>query len=140
MFISTNAKFEPCSVKRNFGRSVLTVCTTCAIYLLPGIMKVTKTSMVKREYSKPTKNYQKLITQRIRKKPYLAQYTKICKSSSAFGQRPLPTLINDSLSSNCQGIFLLSSLICVQSRKKHGPRCPTISCQKISATRKSPEG
>ena len=36
-----------------------------------------KTSMVEREYSKTMKNPQKLITKRILKAPYLAQYTKI---------------------------------------------------------------
>ena len=81
---STNAKFEPCSVKRNFGRSILTVCTTCAISLLPGIMKVTKTSTVEREYSKTGKNHHKLITKRIRKAPYLAQYTAIGKVIKLF--------------------------------------------------------
>ena len=31
-----------CAVKRNFCRSIWTVCTTCTISLLPGIMKVKK--------------------------------------------------------------------------------------------------
>ena len=56
---------------------IWTVCTTCSISLLPAIMKVTKTSTVEREYSKITKNHQKLITKRIYKAPCLAQYTKI---------------------------------------------------------------
>ena len=42
MFLSTNAKFEPGSVKRYFCRSIWTVCTTCTISLLPGNMKVNK--------------------------------------------------------------------------------------------------
>ena len=113
---STNAKFEPCSVKRSFGRSILTVCTTCAISLLPGIMQVTKSSKVEREYSKTTKNHQKLITKRIRKAPYLAQYTKLDKVIKRFRAA---ALINDSLSSNFRGVFLSSSWIFVQSRKKH---------------------
>ena len=37
-------------------------------------------------------------------------------------------------------MFLSSSWICVQSSKKNWPRCVQISCQKISAPRKSPEG
>ena len=117
-FFSTNAKFEPCSVKRNFGRSTLTVCTTCAISLLPGIMKVTKTSTVEREYSKTRKNHHNLISKRLRKATW-HNTLKLAKSSSSFGQRPLLTLIIDSLSSNFRGIFLLSSWFCVQSRKKH---------------------
>ena len=84
MFFSTNAKFEPCSVKRNFGRSILTVCTTCATSLLPCIMKVTKTSTVEGKYSKTRKNHHKLITKRIHKAPYLAQYTKIGKVIKLF--------------------------------------------------------
>ena len=83
-FLSTNAKFEPCLVKQNFCRLILTVCTTCAISLLPVIMKVTKTTTVEREYSKTTKNHQKLITQRIREAPYLAQNTKIGKVIKRF--------------------------------------------------------
>ena len=84
MFLSTNAKFEPCSVKQNFCRSILTVCTTCAISLLPGMTKVTKMLTLEREYSKTTKNHQKLITQRIRDAPYLAQYSKIGKGIKRF--------------------------------------------------------
>ena len=38
------------------------------------------------------------------------------------------------------GIFLASSWVCAQSRKKHWPRCVKISCQKVSAPRKSPKG
>ena len=83
-FLSTNAKFEPCLVKQNFCRLILTVCTTFAIFLLPVVMKVTKTTTVEREYSKTTKNHQKLITQRIREAPYLAQYTKIGKVIKLF--------------------------------------------------------
>ena len=40
--LRTNAKFEPGSVKRNFCRSIWTVCTTCAISLLPVNIKVKK--------------------------------------------------------------------------------------------------
>ena len=74
------------------------------------------------------------------KRPTWHNTLKLAKSSSAFGQRSLLTLINDSLSSNFRGIFLSSFLICVQSLEKHWPRCVKISCQKISTTRKSPEG
>ena len=45
----------------------------------------------------------------------------------------------DILSQICLIIFLLSSWICVQCRNKHRVRCVKISCQKISAKRKSPE-
>ena len=135
-----NAKFEPASVNRIFCRSIWTVCTTCTISLLPGIMKVKKTSTIDRELSKTTQNYQLLTTKRIRKAPYLPNILKLAKSSSAFGQRPLLTLINDSLSLNFMDIFLSSSWICVQSRTKHWPRFVKISCQKISAPRKSPKG
>ena len=72
------------------------------------------------------------------KRPTWHNTLKSAKSSSAFEQRHLLTLINDSLS--FQGMFLSSSWICVQSRKKHWPICVKISCQKISAPRKSPEG
>ena len=43
-----------------------------------------KNSTIDREYSKTTKNQQKLITKRIRKEPYLAQYTKIGKVIKRF--------------------------------------------------------
>ena len=65
-------------------RLIWTVCTTCAISLLLGIMNVTKTSTVESEYSKTTKDHQKLITKRIRKAPYLAQYTKVGKVIKRF--------------------------------------------------------
>ena len=65
---------------------------------------------------------------------------KLAKSSSAFAQRSLLTLINDSFSLNFLGIFHSSLLICVQSRKTHWLRCVKISCQKISTPRKSREG
>ena len=42
MFLRINAKFEPGAVKRNFCRSIWTVCTTCTISLLPGIMNIKK--------------------------------------------------------------------------------------------------
>ena len=72
------------SVKQNFCRSIWTVCTACTISLLPGVMKVVKTSPVEREYSKTTKIHQKLITKRIYEVPYLAQYTKIGKVIKRF--------------------------------------------------------
>ena len=49
-----------------------------------GDYEVEKTNMVEREYSKITKNHQKLITNRISKAPKLAQYTKIGKVSKHF--------------------------------------------------------
>ena len=84
MFLSTNVKFEPCFSEAKLGRSILTVVTTCANSLFSGIMKVTKTSTIEMEYSTTTKNHQKLITKRIRKAPYLAQYTKIGKVNKRF--------------------------------------------------------
>ena len=83
-FCGTYAKFEPCSVRQNLCRSIWTVCTTCTRSILPGIMKVKQTSTLARKYSKTTKNHQKLITKRIRKAPYLAQYTKIYKVIKRF--------------------------------------------------------
>ena len=66
---------------------------------------------------------------------------KLAKSSSAFGQRPLLTLINDSLSSKFRSIFLSSSRVCVQRGEENTDQDVfKISCQKISVTRKSPEG
>ena len=47
-------------------------------------MKVTKTNTTEREYSKITKNHQKLIRKRIRKAPYLAKCTKISKVIKRF--------------------------------------------------------
>ena len=84
MFFRTIIKFEPGAVKWNICRSISTVCTTCTISLLPGIMKVKRTSTVEREYSKTKKNHKKLITKRIGKAPYLAQYTKIGKVIKSF--------------------------------------------------------
>ena len=63
------------------------------------------------------------------KRPTWHNTLKSAKSSSAFGERPLLTLINDSLSLNFLGMFLSSSWICVQNRKKNWPRCVQISCQ-----------
>ena len=84
MFLRTHAKFATGAVKRNFCRSIWTLCTTCAISLLPGIIKVKKNSTVEREYSKTKKNHQKLITKRKRKAPYLTQYTEIDKVIKRF--------------------------------------------------------
>ena len=83
-----------------------------------------------------------LILKHIRKAPNFSQTLKSAKSSSAkpFGQQPLLTLINDSLSLNFLGIFLSSSWMCVQRRKKFWPKYVKISFQIISATGKSPEG
>ena len=136
MFLSTNAKFEPSSVKRNFCRSIWTVCTTCAISLLPKIMKVTKTSTMEREYSKITKHHQEVITKRKRKAPFLVQYTKIGKVIKRFRTAAFTDL------GQWQFVLKLSAHLSsvFKSRKKHWPRCVKISCQKISATRKSPEG
>ena len=81
MFLRTNTKFEPGSVKRSFCRFIWTVCMTWPISLPSDIMKWNKkkTSTLGREYSKTTKNHLKLIRKRIRKALYLAQYTKIGK-------------------------------------------------------------
>ena len=125
------------TLKRNFCRPIWTVCTTCAISLLPGFMKVTKTRTVEREYSKTTKILQKFKTKRLRKVPFPAQYTKIIKR---FRTVAFTDLDQWQFVIKLWGNLSSSSLICVQSRKKHWPRCVNISCQKISAIRTSPEG
>ena len=79
-----NATIEPSSVKRNNGTSILTVCTTCTLSLLPDIMKVKKSNTLEREYSKNNEKHQKLITNHISLAPHLAQYTKIGKVSKRF--------------------------------------------------------
>ena len=84
MFLRTNAKFEPGAVQRNLCRSIRTVCMTCTISLVPGIMMVKKSCTIEWEYSKTKKNHQKLITKRKRKAPYLAQYTTIGKVIKRF--------------------------------------------------------
>ena len=140
MFLRTIAKFEPGAVKRNFCRSIWTVCTTCTISLLPGVMKVKNTSTVEREYSKTKKNQRKLITKCKRKAPYLAQYTKIGKGIKRFRTAAFTDLDQWKFVKNFLGMFLSSPWICVQSRKKNWPKYVQISCQKISAPRKSPEG
>ena len=136
MFLSTNAKFEPYSVKRNFCRSISTVRTTFMISLLPGIMKVTKTSTVQRDYVQTTKNHLKLITKRIRKAPYRAQYTKIGKVIKRFRTAAFTDLDQWPFWAS---FFHHPGSVYKVGRKRR-PRCVKISCQKINVTRKSPEG
>ena len=101
MFLMTNAKFEPGSLKRNFCRSILTVCTTCTISLLPGIVKLKDTSTVEREYSKNNEKSSEIDKKKNAnvKRPYLAQYTKIGRGLQTLSDSGLLlTLINESLS------------------------------------------
>ena len=143
MFLRTNAKFEPGSVKQNFWRPIWTVCTTCTIFLLN--YEGEKTSTIERECSK--KKQRKIIKHWLKNLAYMYvmrstwhKTIQSAKSSSAFAQWLLLTLINVSLSFTFLGIILLSSWIWVQRRKKYWPRFDEISCQKKSATRKSLEG
>ena len=86
-----------------------------------------------------SQNNKNLITKRIRKAPYLVQYTKIGKVLKRFPRPAFTDLDNWQFVLKYSG-HLLSSWTCLQSRKKHWPRRVKISCQKISANRKSPEG
>ena len=138
MFLRINAKFEPGSIMRNFGKSIWTMCTICTIYLLPGIMKGKIT--MKKECSKTTKTYQKLIRDRIGKAPYLVQYTNIGKVIRRFQTAAFTD------SDQCHFVLKLSGLLsfiilnlCAKKEDTR-PRFVKISCQKISATRKSQEG
>ena len=63
-----------------------------ARYLYFWLIEGRKTSTVEREYSKTTKNHRKLIIKRIRKAPYLAQYTKIGKVTKRFWTAALTDL------------------------------------------------
>ena len=87
MFLTTNIKFEPGSVKRNFCRSILTVYTTCTISLLPGNMKVNKPEGSRRNIKKQRKNHHKLITKCTCKASFLSHNTKIFSKNFSYVHR-----------------------------------------------------
>ena len=127
-------------MKRNFCKSIWTVCTTCTVSLLPGIMEVKTTSgwsigNIPKQHKIIIKWEQNAYV----KRPTWHNTLKSAKSSSVFGQRHLLTLINDSLSLNFMDIFLLSSWIFVKRRKKHWPRCVKIILSENKCTQKYAE-
>ena len=100
-----------------------------------------KTSTVDREYSKTKKNHQTLITKRIRKAPYLAQYTIIGKVIKRFRTAGLYWPWSMTV---CPKIFWACFFHHSESVYKVGRNTEQdvfrISCQKISVPRKSQEG
>ena len=86
MFSKANAKFEPCSEKRNFCRSIWTVCKTRTVSLLPGIMKVKKTVRARGNIPKQRKIIRNWYQNAYVKRPYRHNTPKSAKSLSAFGQ------------------------------------------------------
>ena len=72
MFKSGFAKFEPRSVKRNFGTSVWIVLYDISAFGYHGDQIVV---VVERECSKPAENQQTLITNRLQETLVLAQNT-----------------------------------------------------------------
>ena len=104
------------------GRCARFARTPWYLYVLPGIMKVKRTNTIDREYSKTTKNHQKLITKWIRKAPYLAQYTEIGKLIKRFRTATFTGLDQWELVWKLYG-HLSSSCICVEGEETLTKMC-----------------
>ena len=95
LFKSGFAKFEPSSVKRNFGTSVLIVMYDLHDISAFGYYGSQIVIVVERECSKPVENQQTLITNRLQETLVLAQNTRNYEQIKIFWKASLLTLIND---------------------------------------------
>ena len=95
LFLSGFAKFEPNSVKRNFGTSVWMVLHKLHNISAFGYYGSKIVVVVERECSKPAENQQTLITNRLQETLVLAQDTQNNEKIKIFSKASLLTLTND---------------------------------------------
>ena len=88
------AKFEPSSVKRNFGTSVWMVLHGLHDISAFGYHGSQKVVVVEREYSKPAENQRTLITNRLQETLVLAQNTQNNEKIKIFWKASLLTFTN----------------------------------------------